>query len=118
MVAFCGDGGFQMTACELATAAEHNIAVVWVVINDGSLSAIRGAQAKTFDGRVIDTDMQTPHLADLACAMGVRGLRLEPDQFPAAFAAAVASQTPTVIEVMMQDQRDDLIRQVLWLYPD
>jgi acetolactate synthase-1/2/3 large subunit len=118
VVAFCGDGGFQMTACELATAAEHNIAVVWVVINDGSLSAIRGAQAKTFDGRVIDTDMQTPHLADLACAMGVRGLRLEPDQFPAAFAAAVASQTPTVIEVMMQDQRDDLIRQVPWLYPD
>ena len=118
VVAFCGDGGFQMTAYELATAAEHNIAVVWVVINDGSLSAIRGAQANAFDGRVIDTDMQTPHLADMASALGVRGLRLEPEQFPDAFTQAVASQTPTVIEVMMQDQRDALIRQVPWLYPD
>ncbi len=119
VVAFCGDGGFQMTACELSIAAEHNIQVIWIVVNDGSLSAIRGAQAKTFSGRTIDTDMQTPNLADLARAMGVHGMRIESaDQFPTAFAKALNLKAPTVIEVVMQDQRDALIRQVPWLYPD
>jgi acetolactate synthase-1/2/3 large subunit len=119
VAAFCGDGGFQMTAYELATAAEHGIGVVCVVINDGSLSAIRGSQAKTFEGRTIDTDMQTPRLADLARAMGARGLRVDdPDRFPAVFSDIIGLEGPSVIEVMMQDQRDHLISRVPWLYPD
>jgi acetolactate synthase-1/2/3 large subunit len=119
VAAFCGDGGFQMTAYELATAAEHGIEVVFVVINDGSLSAIRGAQTVAFEGRVIDTDMQTPHIADMARALGARGIRVEdPDRFPAIFADVMGLEGPTVIEVMMQDRRDDIIRQVPWLYPD
>ena len=119
VAAFCGDGGFQMTAFELATAAEHGIEVICVVINDGSLSAIRGAQAKAFNGRTIDTDMQTPRIADLARSMGARGVRVEePDRFPAVFADVIGLEGPTVIEVVMHEQRDSLIRQVPWLYPD
>ena len=119
VVAFCGDGGFQMTAYELATAAEHRIQVVFVVVNDGSLSAIRGSQVKEFDGRTIDTDMHTPHLADLARAMGVRGIRVEePERFAEVFAASLQQQGPTLIEVMMEEQRDELIRRVPWIYPD
>ena len=119
VAAFCGDGGFQMTAFELATAAEHGIEIVCVVINDGSLSAIRGAQAKAFNGRTIDTDMQTPRIADLARSMGARGVRVDdPERFPAVFADVIGLEGPTVIEVMMQKQRDALIRQVSWLYPD
>ncbi len=119
VAAFCGDGGFQMTAFELATAAEHGIEIICVVINDGSLSAIRGAQAKSFDGRTIDTDMQTPRIAELARSMGARGIRVdEPDRFPAVFADVIGLEGPTVIEVVMQKQRDHLIRQVPWLYPD
>ncbi len=119
VAAFCGDGGFQMTAFELATAAEHGIEIICVVINDGSLSAIRGAQAKAFNGRTIDTDMQTPRIADLARSMGARGVRVdEPDRFPAVFADVIGLEGPTVIEVVMQKQRDSLIRQVPWLYPD
>lgn len=119
VVAFCGDGGFQMTASELATAAEHGIETVSVVSNDGSLSAIRGAQAKAFDGRVIDTDMQTPRLADLARSLGARGIRVDdPDRFASVFADTLGLEGPTVIEVMMRERRDHLIRRVPWLYPD
>lgn len=119
VAAFCGDGGFQMTAFELATAAEHGIEIVCVVINDGSLSAIRGAQAKAFNGRTIDTDMQTPRIADLARSMGARGVRVDdPERFPVVFADVVGLEGPTVIEVVMQKQRDALIRQVPWLYPE
>jgi acetolactate synthase-1/2/3 large subunit len=119
VVAFCGDGGFQMTASELATAAEYGVGTVSVVSNDGSLSAIRGSQAKAFDGRVIDTDMKTPRLADLARSLGARGIRVDdPDRFEAVFADTLGLEGPTVIEVMMQEQRDYLISRVPWLYPD
>ena len=119
VVAFCGDGGFQMTASELATAAEHGVGTVSVVSNDGSLSAIRGAQARAFDGRVIDTDMKTPRLADLARSLGARGIRVDdPDRFEAVFADTLGLEGPTVIEVMMEEQRDYLISRVPWLYPD
>ena len=108
-----------MTASELATAAEHGIATVSVVSNDGSLSAIRGSQVKAFDGRVIDTDMQTPRLADLARSLGARGVRVDdPERFEAVFADTLGLEGPTVIEVMLQEQRDFLISQVPWLYPD
>lgn len=119
VVAFSGDGGFQMTAYELATAAEHGIGIVSVVINDGSLSAIRGSQAKEFDGRTIDTDMQIPHLANMSRALGARGIRVDdPNRFPAVFSDTLGLEGPTVIEVMMQDERNEIIRRVPWLYPD
>jgi len=119
VVAFCGDGGYQMTAFELATAVEHGIDITVVVVNDGSLSAIRGSQAKTFGGRVIDTDMQVPRLADSAAAFGARGIRVDdPDRFEAVFADTFGLGGPTVIEVMMTEQRDEIIQRVPWLYPD
>ena len=119
VIAFCGDGGYQMTAFELATAVEHRIDITIIVVNDGSLSAIRGSQAKTFDGRVIDTQMQVPRLADAANAFGAHGIRVDDqDSFEAVFADVLGLEGPTVIEVMMAEQRDRIIQRVPWLYPD
>ena len=51
--------------------------------------------------------------------MGVCGIRVEePEGFPAVFAAALKEVGPAVIEVMMEEQREALIRRVLWIYPD
>ena len=36
-----GDGGFQMTMCELATAAENNIPVKFAIINNNFLGMVR-----------------------------------------------------------------------------
>ncbi|HAA76930.1 TPA: hypothetical protein DCE37_17615 [Candidatus Latescibacteria bacterium] len=119
VIAFCGDGGYQMTSFELATAVEHGIGITVVVVNDGSLSAIRGSQAKTFDGRVCDTDMKVPRIADAAIAFGARGIRIEDaDRFESVFADVVGHEGPTVIEVVMTEQRDQIIQRVPWLYPD
>jgi acetolactate synthase-1/2/3 large subunit len=118
VVAFCGDGGYQMTSFELATAVEHDLDITVVVVNDGSLSAIRGSQAKTFEGRVLGTDMRVPQIADAANAFGARGVRVSPDKFETVFADVVGLDGPTVVEVMMTDQRDAIIQRVPWLYPD
>ena len=118
VVAVCGDGGYMMTSFELATAVEHQLDLTVIVSNDGSLSAIRGAQAKAFDGRVIDTDMHVPRIADGATATGARGIRVEPDRFDTVFDDTFGLEGPTVIEVMLEEQRDDIIKRVPWLYPD
>ena len=77
--------------------------------------AIRGSQETAFDGRTIDTDMQVPYLADMARAMGVRGVRIEGEE---GFAEALQHDRPTVIEVMMVDRRDEIISRVPWIHPD
>lgn len=119
VVAFCGDGGFLMTACELATAADYGIDVLSVVINDGGLTAIEAAQAKAFEGRTTDTRMNAPHIADLARTMGARGIRVaRPESFGAVFADVLDLEGPTVIEVMMEDRKEEIIRRIPWLYPD
>lgn len=118
VIAVCGDGGYMMTCFELATAVEHNLNMTVIVSNDGSLSAIRGAQAKAFDGRVIDTDMHVPRIADGAMTTGARGIRVDPERFDAVFDDTFGLEGPTVIEVMLQEQRDAIIKRVPWLYPD
>ena len=65
------------------------------------------------------TDMHVPRIADAARAVGARGIRVdEPDRFGTIFADAFGLEGPTVIEVMMQTQRDEIIKRVPWLYPD
>lgn len=119
VVAVCGDGGYAMTSFELGTAVEQNLDLTVIVSNDGSLSAIRGAQAKAFNGRVIDTDMHVPRIADAATATGARGIRVDdPERFGAVFDDTFGLEGPTVIEVMLQDQRDAIIERVPWLNPD
>ncbi len=119
VIAVCGDGGYMMTAFELATAVEHSLDLTVIVSNDGSLSAIRGAQANAFDGRVIDTDMHVPRIADGATATGARGIRVDdPARFGAVFDDTFGLEGPTVIEVMLQEQRDAIIKRVPWLFPD
>jgi acetolactate synthase-1/2/3 large subunit len=119
VVAVCGDGGYAMTSFELGTAVEHTLDLTVIVSNDGSLSAIRGAQAKAFDGRVIGTDMHVPRIADAATATGARGIRVDdPERFGAVFDDTLGLEGPTVIEVMLQEQRDAIIERVPWLNPD
>ena len=108
-----------MTSFELGTAVEHTLDLTVIVSNDGSLSAIRGAQAKAFDGRVIGTDMHVPRIADAATATGARGIRVDdPERFGAVFDDTLGLEGPTVIEVMLQEQRDAIIERVPWLNPD
>jgi thiamine pyrophosphate-dependent acetolactate synthase large subunit-like protein len=63
--------------------------------------------------------MRVPRIADAARAFGARGIRVEdPDRFEAVFADVIGLDGPTVVEVMMTEQRDKIIQRVPWLYPD
>jgi thiamine pyrophosphate-dependent acetolactate synthase large subunit-like protein len=75
VVAICGDGGFLFNLPELATAVEHGIGVVALVINDGGYGAIRDWQRRHAGGRLTGVDLLTPDFMGVAQAFGAVGLK-------------------------------------------
>jgi acetolactate synthase-1/2/3 large subunit len=75
--AVVGDGGFQMTLCELATAAVHHVPVKILVINNNYLGMVRQWQELFFENRLSGVDLEgNPDFVKLAEAYGVPGLRI------------------------------------------
>src|SRR5438270_6434506 len=80
-----GDGGFQMTACELATCAQEDIKVNIAIINNGFLGMVRQWQQFFYGGRYVATPIKSPDFVKLADAHGLKGLRVtQRDQVQAA----------------------------------
>jgi acetolactate synthase I/II/III large subunit len=68
-----GDGGFQMTMPELATAAQEGLDLNIAVINNGYLGMVRQWQEFFYDRRYSATPMLSPNFAKVAEAYGLRG---------------------------------------------
>jgi acetolactate synthase-1/2/3 large subunit len=72
----CGDGGFQMTQMELATAAQEGVKVNVAIINNGYLGMVRQWQEFFYERRYIGTPMRSPDFVKIAEAHGLCGLRV------------------------------------------
>jgi len=70
VVAFAGDGCFQMTFQEFGTAVQAGAAVIVLVIDNGMYGTIRMHQEKHFPGRVSATELHNPDFATWASAYG------------------------------------------------
>jgi acetolactate synthase-1/2/3 large subunit len=100
VVAFAGDGCFQLTSQEFATAVQYAAAVVVVVVNNGVHGTIRMHQERDYPGRVIATDLVNPDFAALARAYGGHGeIVAATEEFAPAFERAIASGKPAIIEL-------------------
>jgi acetolactate synthase-1/2/3 large subunit len=75
--AIVGDGGFQMTAAELSTAAQEGVKVNIAVINNGFLGMVRQWQEFFYERRYAATPLRSPDFVKLAEAHGLLGLRAE-----------------------------------------
>jgi acetolactate synthase-1/2/3 large subunit len=72
-----GDGGFQMTMPELATAAQEGLDLNIAVINNGYLGMVRQWQEFFYDRRYSATPMLSPNFAKVAEAYGLRGFTVQ-----------------------------------------
>ncbi|MFM9108990.1 MAG: thiamine pyrophosphate-dependent enzyme, partial [Chloroflexota bacterium] len=98
-----GDGGFGFGLNELATMAQHQIAAIAVVFNDGAYGNVKRIQTEQFDGRTIASDLRNPDYMLLAKAFGVTGRRAEsPAALKLAIEESIRANEPTLIEVPMQ----------------
>jgi acetolactate synthase-1/2/3 large subunit len=75
--AIVGDGGFQMTQAELATAAQEQVKVNIAVINNGYLGMVRQWQEFFYHRRYSATPISSPDFSVLAEAHGLKGVRIE-----------------------------------------
>jgi acetolactate synthase I/II/III large subunit len=106
VVAFAGDGCFLMTGQELATAAQYDLPVVVVVVNNNSYGTIRMHQERFFAGRTHGTVLRNPDFAAFARAFGGHGETVTATgAFPEAFERAVASGLPAVIELRVDPEQ-------------
>ncbi len=98
VVAIIGDGGFQFTMAELATAVQFNLSVPIVIFDDSTYSAVKENQLITRDGRYIAVDLINPDFLKLADAYGVPSCRPEtPDALQQEIETALQRSGPTII---------------------
>ncbi|MGW5221849.1 acetolactate synthase large subunit [Nocardia sp. NPDC004085] len=103
-----GDGCFQMTNRELATAAVEGIPIKVAVIDNGHLGMIRQWQNLFYDQRYSQSDLRThsrrvPDFAALAEALGCVGLRCERKEDVAGVIAAARAvrDRPVVVDFVV-----------------
>ena len=104
----CGDGGFQMTIMELATAAENDLPVKYAILNNNHLGMItqwqgffynQDYQAETYSGN--------PDFVKLAEAYGIKGIRVtKQDELESAINEANNHSGPVVVDFIIEKVDD------------
>ena len=103
-----GDGGFQMTAAELSTAAQENIKVNVAIINNGFLGMVRQWQQFFYNRRYAATPMRSPDFVKLTEAHGLTGLRVT-TRSQVAEAVHIAQQTEGTVVIDFRVEQEDSV---------
>ncbi|MBV9120868.1 MAG: biosynthetic-type acetolactate synthase large subunit [Chloroflexi bacterium] len=105
--AVVGDGGFQMTLQELATAVQENIDIKVAVINNGFLGMVRQWQELFHENRYSSVAMSNPDFVKLAEAYGVKGLRcVHKADVSKTIEEAMAHKGPVLIDFVVEAEEN------------
>ena len=105
VICFAGDGDFQMTCQELATAVQAGVKPVVLILNNGIYGTIRAHQERRYPARVSGTTMVNPDFAALARSYGLMGERVGTTaEFAPAFARALAAPLGAVLDIALSPE--------------
>lgn len=100
VLAIAGDGGFMYQVGELATAAQHGIAAVVVVFDNGMFGNVHGIQKEQYGGRFIADKLKNPDFVRLAESFGVAAFRARDGaELERALNEAFALDEPALVHV-------------------
>lgn len=110
VVCLTGDGGFQMTFAEFATAVENDIPVFVIVVNNGTLGMVRQFQKQFYNNHIFAVDYsRSPDFAKFAESMGGKGVTVErPGEVEEAIRRGLASDVPFVADMRVDINEDCL----------
>jgi len=78
VISVSGDGGFQMTLCEIATAVIHKLPIKILVLNNHYLGMVRQWQELFFDERESGVDLEgNPDFCKLAESYGCKAVHIK-----------------------------------------
>ena len=105
--AIVGDGGFQMTMMELATAVQYNINLVTVIFDNGGFENVRRDQSQRFGGRDFGADLINPDFVKMAESFGAKGVKVTgPDALARAIEEGFEEQGPVIIVVPVEPRTE------------
>jgi acetolactate synthase-1/2/3 large subunit len=101
----CGDGGFQMTMCELATIVQEGLDVNVAIINNGYLGMVRQWQEFFYEKRYAATPLIGPDFSKLASAFGIDSVAVsQRGEVAGAVQAARKSRRAAVIDFQVEQE--------------
>ena len=110
VVCITGDGGFQMTAFELATAVEYKVPIKVVIMNNSYLGMVRQWQELFYNKRYSHSDLKqgNPDFVKLAESYGAVGMRATtPDQIvPTLEKAMEINDRPVVMDFVVNEEEN------------
>jgi acetolactate synthase-1/2/3 large subunit len=108
VVAVVGDGGFQMTNQELATAVQYGLPVKILIMNNGYLGMVRQWQEMFYDRTYSEVDISVaPDFVKLAEAYGAAGFRAErPSELRSVLKAALDHKGVAIVDIVVTKEEN------------
>jgi thiamine pyrophosphate-dependent acetolactate synthase large subunit-like protein len=102
VICVTGDGSFMMEQQELATATYHKIPVFVLILRNNAYGGMKRDQIKSYEGRVIGTELFVPDLPKLAELYGAKGYSVtRKEDLKPVFQKALASDDFVVVDVKL-----------------
>lgn len=100
VICMVGDGGFMMTGNEMIAAAERNLPILFIVVDNNCYGSIRIHQEVNYPGRHVGTTLRNPDFARIADAFGIQSETVNrADQIDAALERGLGAKGPYLLHV-------------------
>jgi acetolactate synthase-1/2/3 large subunit len=108
VVAIVGDGGFQMTNQELATAIQYDLPIKVIIMNNGYLGMVRQWQEMFYERAYSEVDLSVaPDFVKLAEAYGAFAKRVtEPEKLAETLSVGLSKEGVAVIDVVVSKEEN------------
>jgi pyruvate dehydrogenase (quinone) len=104
VISFSGDGGFTMMMGEFVTLIQTGMPVKIVVLNNGTLGFVE-LEMKASGFIDSECDLKNPNFAEMAEAMGIKGVRVErPQDLRSAVKEVLSHPGPALLDVVSARQ--------------
>jgi acetolactate synthase-1/2/3 large subunit len=107
VLAFIGDGSFQMTIQELSCLVQENAAVKIIILNNNFLGMVRQWQQLFFDRRYSFTQLVNPDFVKVAEGYGIKGQRvMERENLDAALDEMLSHDGPYLLDIFVEKEEN------------
>jgi len=105
VIAFLGDGGFQMTIQELGTILQYKVPVKLVVLNNEFLGMVRQWQDMFFEKRYAATELVNPDFIGIAAAYGIPAKKItEREDLEESLKEMLEAEGPFILETFIEKE--------------
>ena len=107
VIAFIGDGGFQMTLQELGMCHQWDVGVKIVLLDNEYLGMVRQWQQLFFDKRYSSVSLKNPNFVKIAEGFGVPGKTItKPEELDAALQEMLDAKGPYLLHVRVEKEEN------------